>query len=168
MNFIFETLIIIGISVLFVFFAALICFRDEHFYIKHEGVEKKHYILKKLRFLFLPAYAVTWNWKTGIIRKSTLWGLFGLYMYFLCFYIFDLIYYFLTVRNFVLSQPIIFVVLAVFVPLISILVFGFVKLSVQRKNNEDIVGDDIYSLSKRARDGIAKRMENDDTDDEIK
>lgn len=74
MNYIFETLIIIGVALFMIMFASLICFRDEHFYIRHKGVEEKYYFLKKTKFLFLPAYAMTWNWKTGIIRKSTLWG----------------------------------------------------------------------------------------------
>ena len=165
MNYIFETLIIIGIALFMIMFATLVCFRDEHFYIRFNGVEKKHYVLRKARFLFLPAYAITWNWKTGIIRKSTLLGLFGFYMYFLAFYISDLVYYLVTRNNLVLKQPIVFVAAAVLTPIVAVILFEIIKMRIKYVNGEEVANNDAFSISKQVRDKTDNPINNDDTDE---
>lgn len=165
MNYIFETLIIIGVALFMIMLASLFCFRDEHYYIRHKGVEEKHYVLKKTKFLFLPAYVLMWNWKTGIIRKSTLWGLFGFYMYYLGFYISDLIYYLITGSNMILKQPIIFIALAVFVPIVSMILFAVAKMRIKYISGEEVADADAFSVSKRVGNKTDNTINNDDTDE---
>lgn len=165
MNYIFETLIIIGVALFMIMFASLICFRDEHFYIRHKGVEEKYYVLKKTKFLFLPAYAITWNWKTGIIRKSTLWGLFGFYIYFLGFYISDLVYYLVSNSNLILKQPIAFIAVTVFVPIVAIILFAVIKARIKFVNGEETMDTDAFSISKQVRNKTDNSVNNDDIDE---
>jgi len=135
MTFIYETLIIIAVAIFLIAFASLICFRDEHFFIRTKGIEEKHYILKKSRFLFLFALAINWNWKTGIIRKSTFWGTLGFYIYFLVFYIADMLFYVLTNKYMVLEEPIYWVMFLVISPIIASLIFCLIKALVLNSKN---------------------------------
>lgn len=77
MTFAYETLIILAIAIIVIGFATLICFRDKHNLSKSAEIGKNHYILNRSRFLFLFAFGMTWNWKSGIILKSTFWGTLG-------------------------------------------------------------------------------------------
>ncbi len=127
MNFIYETLIVIAVAIGLNAFASLLCFCDRHFYIKTSGIERKCYVLKKSRFLFLFALAVNWNWKNGIIYKSSFWGTIGFYIYFLCFYIADTIYFILTKNCMVVAAPIYWVAFLVILPLIAIFIYSLTK-----------------------------------------
>lgn len=127
MNFIYETLIIIAVTLGQVAFASLLCFRDEHFFIKTKGLEEKHFFLKKSRFLFLFALAVNWNLKNGIIRKSTFWATIWYYLFFLCFYIADAIYFALTKSCMVTNAPIYWVAFLVILPIVVSMIYMIVK-----------------------------------------
>ena len=136
MNIIFELLIIVAISLFWVFFSALIlCFgKDEHCYIRSEGIEKNNYLLNKTIFLFLPAFLMTRNWKTGIIRKDTFWGLIIIYIYQLCFFLSDLIFYLVTQSNMVIEKPFVFVIL-VLVPLLGSPILRIITTKMLSKRN---------------------------------
>ena len=138
MNFIYESLIIIAIAFAIIGFASIICFRDRHYFIKSKDIEKKHYILRKSRFLFLYAFAVTWNWKSGIILKSTFWGTLGFYAYYLCFYVADMVYFIVTDNYMIITKPIIFVIFAVIVPWVLAILFCAIKSIILAIRKEEI------------------------------
>lgn len=139
MNYLLETLIIVGIAIFCLGFISLICFRgrDEHYFIVTDVVRKDHYVLKKSKFLFLFAYGLTWNWKTGLIRKSVLWGYVACYLYYLLFYIADLVYYLVTSKNMIFNEPVLFVVFSVVVPFVAGIVASFLTaISTNRENTD--------------------------------
>ncbi|MDE7454972.1 MAG: hypothetical protein K2M64_04005 [Clostridia bacterium] len=139
MNLFYETLIIIVVALFQVAFASLICFSDEHFFIKTKGLEEKHYFLKKSKFLFVFPLAVNWNLKNGIIRKSSFWATIGYYIYFLCFYIADVIYYAVSTSCMVITAPIYWVVFMVILPIVISVVYLVVKCVIYIKKKADIV-----------------------------
>ena len=138
MNIAYELLIIIAISLFWSFFAGpVLCFgKDEHHYIRTHGVEAKNYLLKKSIFLFVPVFVITRNWKTGIIRKDSFWSLISLYIYQLCFFVADLIFYLITQNNMVYEKPIIFVILAL-IPLLALFILrGAITIVLLKENAE--------------------------------
>lgn len=137
MNFYYETLIVIAISLIIVGFATLICFRDKHHFIRSAETEKNCYHLRKSRFLFLLVYGVTWNWKSGIILKSTFWGTLGFYFYYFCFYIVDMTYFIITNHYMIISQPIIFVIFGVVIPFMMAIIFSIIKAIINFKTHKN-------------------------------
>ncbi len=137
MNFIYESLIIIAIALVMIGFTSLICFQGNHYYIKSKGIEKKHYVLKKSRFLFLYAFCMTWNWKSGIILKSTFWGTLGFYAYYFCFYVADMVYFIVTDNYMIITKPLAFVIFAAIVPWISAILFCAIKSIILSKRKEE-------------------------------
>lgn len=166
MNFIYETLIVIAIALVEIGFASFICFRgrDEHYFIKTTEIMNDHYVLKNTRFLFLFAYGLTWNWKTGIIRKWILWVTVGFYSYFMCFYIADLTYYLVTHSYMILVEPIYFIVFAAIIPIVASIIISVATLNKRAMSN--ISNAEVFSS--KTRDSILNSADNDDGSGEIK
>lgn len=91
--------------------------------------------------------------------------MFGFYIYFLEFYISDLVYYLVSNSNLILKQTIAFIAVTVFVPIVAIILFAVIKARIKFVNGEETMDTDAFSISKRVRNKTDNSVNNDDVDE---
>lgn len=76
-----------------------------------------------------------------------------------------MVYYLVSNSNLILKQPIVFIAVAVFVPIIAMILFAIIKTRKKFVHGEEVVDTDAFSISKRVRNKTDNSVNNDDVDE---